>query len=204
MKKSILIVLSSLFCFTSYALEHVHENLYVQLYPSSSTIEVQAKIVLETAVSETQFYLNENLKPSLYVNAGRLVKGTKEGIARLWKVSFDKPTTDISLIYTGRLNYPVTDNSTPGLISKQGASLFGSTYWYPYFENALFTFDMKVETPPKWKAVSGGSRVAEFSQGQVELVQWVEANPQDDIFLISAPFYEYTQNEQNGLNGVKT
>jgi hypothetical protein len=47
---------------------------------------------------------------------------------------------------------------TPGIISKEGVYLSGNSLWYPKIEGHIVTFNLDVEPPSGWDAVSQGER----------------------------------------------
>jgi hypothetical protein len=72
-----------------------------------------------------------------------------------------------------------------------GVSLDATNHWYPYTENQLVNFSLQVNLPEGWTALSQGQRTRIDKQSDSVIVQWVESNPQDNIYLIAGPYYEY-------------
>jgi hypothetical protein len=52
-------------------------------------------------------------------------------------------------------------------------------------------FSLQLNLPEGWTALSQGQRTRVDKQRDRVIVQWVESHPQDDIYLIAGPFYEY-------------
>ncbi|MHA1749519.1 MAG: hypothetical protein ACTSYF_12840, partial [Promethearchaeota archaeon] len=82
-----------------------------------------------------------------------------------YAITFFK-NTDVSvafiLKYSGKLYYPIKKISeeyarsfsqTPGIISKNGVYLAGSTYWVPKFNDQLITFELTTSLPESWDVV---------------------------------------------------
>jgi hypothetical protein len=82
--------------------------------------------------------------------------------------------------------------------------LSGASGWYPALEidqgEDMMTFSLDIAMPRNWKAVSQGQRT--FTDGELERseahVNWQELQPQDEIYLIAAPFTEY-QRSNDGI-----
>ena len=90
-----------------------------------------------------------------------------------------------SLRYSGRIdNQPQFD---AGYIGLEGVYLSAAAGWYPRFGLALHRFTMTVDLPAGWRAVSQGSAGSSGSS------DWVETRPQDEIYLIAAPWSVYTR-----------
>lgn len=111
---------------------------------------------------------------------------------------------------------------TRGIISAEGVVLDGGSGWYPQFAGALYRFRLQVDLPPGWSAVSqgagpdpttiargaypesttptiatDGTTPAGATTARVR-VTWREDRPQDDIYLIAAPFTAYVQPTDHG------
>jgi len=77
--------------------------------------------------------------------------------------------------------------------------LNGVSAWYPRFDNELVSFAVEARLPKDWDAVSQGARTRHDVDGEVRVVRWEEQHVQDEIYLIAAPFTEYSQT----LDGVQ-
>ena len=53
------------------------------------------------------------------------------------------------------------------------------------------TFNLQVELPRHWDAVSQGERIQHIKNEDKTLVQWESPEPQDEIFLVASRFTEY-------------
>ncbi len=108
----------------------------------------------------------------------------------------------ITLKYGGEIYHPVQKageeyarsfSETPGIISAEGVYLCSSTYWFPWFNNDLVSFEMNVSTPAGWEVVSQGERTDHQKTAEAVTSTWSSPEPQDDIFLIAAKFTEYSR-----------
>jgi hypothetical protein len=122
---------------------------------------------------------------------------------KLYKVSLPEESEKrqtIFLTYEGIIHHPVEKLSkeyargfseTPGIISDEGVYLAGSSYWLPWFNNDLVTFNLSVRIDPGWRVVSQGRRSQEEVSKKRYHVRWESQEPMDEVFLIAAKFVEY-------------
>ena len=85
-----------------------------------------------------------------------------------------------------------------GTIGPDGVFLDGNSGWYPRVPGTLQRFTLKVSLPAGWQAVSQGAGPDGDPQikGCCRLRPGREAQPQDDIYLIAAPFTLYRDARQ--------
>ncbi|MFC2173706.1 M20/M25/M40 family metallo-hydrolase [Acidobacteriota bacterium] len=88
-----------------------------------------------------------------------------------------------------------------GIISNDGVVLFGSSFWVPLFKDDLVTFNLTVELPHGWDAVSQGSRTRHETVGNRHVVSWSCPDPMDEVYLIASTFTEYTRSAE-GLESM--
>jgi hypothetical protein len=114
-----------------------------------------------------------------------------------------------TLRYAGKIHHPIREQAeeyarsfseTPGLIDSAGVYLGGSTYWLPWFNDQLFTFNMTVSLPGEWDAVSQGTRTVHEIAGETQLIngvvkvrrtRWESPQAMEEAYLIAAKFSEY-------------
>ncbi|UYL08499.1 M1 family aminopeptidase [Bdellovibrio sp. SKB1291214] len=85
-----------------------------------------------------------------------------------------------------------------GLISNEGAALFGETYWYPKFLGQMISFDATVKAPSSWRALMQG-QVAKLEAGpDFTITRYNEIYPQQDMYLIAAAFKIYSLTANDG------
>ncbi len=171
--------------------------------------------------SEIFFILHTNLKitaSSPEINIDQIEEELKAGFFGMNEDDFDPPgdvgynlykisglkgdgnTLNLNLTFEGKINHPIKQLSkeyargfseTPGIISAEGVYLAGSTFWLPWFNDKLVTFNMTVSTDPDWRVVSQGKRVTEIIREDNYQVRWESPEPMDEVFLIAARFHEY-------------
>ncbi len=204
----------------------VNHNLTVTIEPSSSQIIVIDSIEL-LGKQEKTFLLNSELTPTSFSKNIKLTKikdqaqgsdvgmdrdgeNTDEGLKLTqWKI--ESNDSQFIITYQGKINaemeaskanYQRGFSQTSGIISDKGTYLGGSTYWIPYFKNSLLTFRLTTTLPKNWKNVSQGKRTYENINTDKHTDTWLCDKPQEEIFLISAPFTEYSYTMNNGLNAM--
>lgn len=196
----ILILLSLSACSLS-AAPLIHHELSVRLDPDKGRLSVVDRLRFEPA-ERLVFSLHRGMSPQLKEGRARLASlGRRGGIERF--VLIPQPgETSVTLSYGGEIRHGLSrveeslgrsHQRTPGTIDEDGVFLSGSTAWYPWVADTLQSFDMRVDLPRGWLAVSQGAG-PEHSEadGRVQ-VRWRESHPQDDIYLIAAPFQFYRQ-----------
>ncbi len=112
-----------------------------------------------------------------------------------YRLTSATPFREVTLGYSGIIqhqlgsiddDYSSSRKSSPGLISEKGVFLSSGGFWYPVTAEGLVSFDMSVDLPTGWSAVSqGGAR----DDGN----SWSIDSPQDDIYLIAAPYHRYNR-----------
>jgi hypothetical protein len=110
---------------------------------------------------------------------------------------------DLKLIvkYKGKIDSPVEQSDenyargfseSPGIIWDKGVYLAGSTYWIPYFNDELISFNLTTTAPIDWKTVTVGKRTLNENGVNTHIDKWDSPTPQEEVFLIAAPFNEYS------------
>ncbi len=61
------------------------------------------------------------------------------------------------------------------------------------FRKIMVTFNLEVELPSIWDAVSQGERLVHKKEKEKTVVQWRSSEPQEEIYLIAGQFTEYTK-----------
>jgi len=111
--------------------------------------------------------------------------------------------SQVTLEYEGVIHHPVTRRGgeyarsfgvSPGLISPQGVFLAGSSYWYPRLSDPQpLRFEVRVRLAPGWLSVSQGERSAQTLEEGATWETWSSEQPQEEIYLVAAPYHEYSQ-----------
>jgi len=89
-------------------------------------------------------------------------------------------------------NYARGFSESAGIIWEKGVYLAGSTYWVPYFNEEMITFNLTTTAPFDWRVVTVGKRTLDEKKGDVHVDTWDSPTPQEEVFLIAAAFHEYT------------
>ncbi|MBN2092616.1 M20/M25/M40 family metallo-hydrolase [candidate division KSB1 bacterium] len=112
----------------------------------------------------------------------------------------DKADLKISLKYQGEIYHPIEKKSeeyarsfseSPGIISLDGVMLAGSSYWIPWLNSELVSFNLEVNVPTPWDVVSQGRRTIHEIDGTSRKTRWESPEMMDEVYLIAAPFTEY-------------
>jgi aminopeptidase N len=192
------------FCSPSFSAEIAHLSLQTSLQPQQGRLQVTAEVTLPPD-SSPDFLLHSGLAPkSLTPGVTLIEKGPIDGAVPLTAYRVDQPTGShrFRLQYGGRIAHPLSQlKESPGrrserlagTISAKGIHLDGTTAWYPRFSDALQTFTLDVDLPKGWLAVSQGAGPDLTERHGRQQVHWQASQPQDEIYLIAAPFQLYRQ-----------
>lgn len=166
----------------------LHENLSVTSGTDQVTIELSADAPTAAAFGVTEKKLN---LPLLFSCKNYMIKLPEHHTGDL----------TLNLIYEGKIYHPVTDaaveyarsfSQTPGIIDSLGVYLGGSSYWIPWFNDDLISYNMTASLPMPWDAVSQGTRTLhESTGGNTRKTRWESPKPTEEIYLIAARFTEY-------------
>lgn len=106
----------------------------------------------------------------------------------------------VILKYQGEIYHPIEKKSeeyarsfseSPGIISSEGVVLAGSSYWIPWFNQELVSFNLEVSLPAPWDVVSQGRRTTHEVEDVWRKTRWESPEIMDEIYLIAAAFTEY-------------
>ncbi len=190
------------FCSPLLSAEILHQALQVRLEPATNRLQVEVELTLPEELSP-RFLLHAGLNPSTPTAGVELVEtGPADGAVPLtaYRVELPAGQRRFTLSYGGRIQHrPDLLKESPGrsserlagTISAEGVHLDGATAWYPLFPERLQTFSLQVDLPEGWLAVSQGEGPALTSSDQRQQVAWRASHPQDEIYLIAAPFHDY-------------
>jgi hypothetical protein len=117
-----------------------------------------------------------------------------------YAVLMDAQAQQITLSYGGRIKHERrqvneslgrSHQRSNGFIGPQGVFLDNASGWYPWIADSLQRFSLSVDLPKGWLAVSQGEGPNMRAKAQRVSLSWREQHPQDDIYLIAAPFQFY-------------
>jgi len=177
--------------------ETVHHELRVELHPDQASIRARARITLPDTVTVLVFLLHADLDitatPTGTIHTIDEVAGSRTPL-RQHTLRFDTPRREIDLAWAGRLAGAMSQRrdgyaggyaETTGMITADGVFLAGSSGWYPLLDSPWIRFSLVVGLPPGWHAVSQGEALPGGG--------WLETRPQDEIYLIAAPYHQYSR-----------
>lgn len=185
-----------------------HHQLRVMLDPGQHKLEVHDHIRLPTGSPRTlNFSLHRDLHPASPDATIEMVASAEDWLQR-YRVTLPAGKNDFTLNYRGEIFHsPQQDTreartfeNSAGIIAAEGVVLSGASGWYAHLENVpgdgMLTFTLDVALPQNWRAVSQGARLVTGTESEngPSNVAWQEIQPQDEIYLIAAPFVEYRQN----------
>ncbi|WP_428622431.1 M1 family metallopeptidase [Sedimenticola sp.] len=184
----------------------VHHQLQIEIQPESGTLIATDQIRLPNPEREVEFLLHADLTPTLNDKRAHLASmewldGTVP--LRRYRILTSTPTQTFTLTYRGTIAHHLAQQgergssrqSTPGLISKEGVFLAGTSYWYPQIGASTLTFHMQIRLPPGWQSISQGNHLPNRSG-------WEENHPQEEIYLIASPYHRYKQTHSGHLAEV--
>jgi len=206
-----LLILSFLFItINSNAQTFPHHQLRIVLHPEQHKLEAEDRISLPSGSPRTiSFSLHRDLHPVSPDGIIDAVGGVTEGRLQRYRITLPANSDNFTLVYGGEIFHPPqqdarearTFENSPGIIAAEGTVLSGSSGWYPGLEYArgddMMTFSLDIAMPQNWRAVSQGKRLS--ASGEPERPgghdNWQELQPQDEIFLIAAPFNVYQRSD---------
>ncbi len=204
----------SLFAAAGSDLPVVEHRLDVVLNPEQGRIDVVDHITFPEPLPDhnngVTFVLHQGLSPVSLDEKVRLqFKQRIEGTVPLeaYTVTLPEGMRQMSLRYGGLIRHQLSSSpqdigkpgqDTPGMISGDGVVLDGASGWYPYFSGTHQRFELKVTLPQHWLAISQGRGPDIETLGKTVQVGWNERQPQDDIYLLAAPFKLYRQSTPFG------
>lgn len=174
------------FLFTGTALAAVHHQVEIALTPALHSLTVTDKVSFSSPLPR-RFLLHKNLQvlsqtPALQIQ--EISTPTSE-LYKQYELVSTLPLQEAVLQYSGIINDPVVNNESSGLISTEGAVLFGSSYWLPDFsEKATFEI-VSSRLPEGWILASPSAQ---------------KNLPQQDVYLIAGPFTESSQPTPGGVD----
>ena len=192
-------------------------QLDVTLDPAARTLDAKASVELPPALagSAVEFLLAAPLEiresapgaQKLAADAGAGFMGingsssavTQSGRAARYRVQLAPGERRFTLHYRGRIDFgfdtPQQEyargfNETAGIIKEDGVYLAGSTLWYPYLGETLFTFEMSARAPEGWQLISPGNGSARDAEG---VAHWRSDVPLDELHIVGGPLTRYAR-----------
>ncbi len=204
-----------------FALKYIHHNIETELFPDANRITVIDTISLsDNSVEKIYFALHGELKIT-FVSRNVMLKESEEmkrstfsGIntaefhvsdkipIKYYEILFNNKGDHSTFIvkYSGKIYHEIKQigveyargfSETPGIISKEGVFLAGSSFWIPRFNDDLITFKINSVTPRGWSSVSQGKLEKDFDRANKHISVWSSPEPMDEVYLIAAKFFRY-------------
>ena len=222
LKKSLLLILTlSTFAFAQNS--YIHHQITANVNPESHFIEATDKITIPADQFKTDlfFLMVSDLKvksetPGVTVKLDKSkIKAKDFGMDQedfetsssitqnKYKVIFKKDIKNFTLKFSGKIHYTIKEmgeeyargfSQSPGIICEEGVYLGGSTYWIPWFNDKLITFELTTTLPESWDVVSQGKRTFHEKKDGKQITTWDSPEPMEEIYLIAAKFSEYIYN----------
>ena len=192
--------LGLLICTPALATDGVHHHLKVRLQPDAGTLEAEDTLTLARDTSRLSFTLHAGLSPEVTGGRARLAPLGRNGQMEQFVLLPDAGELSVTLSYRGRIHHAMEEiaespgrshQRSHGIIGPEGVFLDGAAGWYPWVPDSLQSFELEVEMPAGWLAVSQGTGPEIQERNETVTVRWREQQPQDDIYLIAAPFRLY-------------
>jgi len=190
----------------------ISHRIKVTLSPASHELDVVDEITLPVTSGANggwEFLLHAGLQPTAtgarLTSLGALndAPGSEESVpTQRFRLDLNPGQQTVTVKYRGQIHHPVSDtgeeyarsfHETPGLISNDGIFLAGSSLWYPHFEGQSVSFTLETLLPIEWRSVSQGTRLLREATSSAAHDVWQDLTPQEEIYLIAAPFHEFTQ-----------
>lgn len=174
-----------------------HHQMQITLQPDTGTLTASDRLTLPHPVNQLDFTLHQGLTPRVEESRFTLTATRRQTSGQVplqrYRITSVTPFSQVTLHYQGDIrhalgsiddDYSSSRQSTPGLISAEGVFLSSGSFWYPLMDQGMVTFDMTIELPPGWSSVSQGDAHPEGDG-------WSITQPQDEIYLIAAPYHRY-------------
>ncbi len=218
-KKSFLFILIlSTFAFAQNS--YIHHQITATVDPETHYIEATDKITIPVDQLKTEMYflmvsdlkvVSETAEVLVELDKSKIKAKdfgmdqedfeTSSSITQnKYKVILKKDLSTFTLKFSGKIYYEVKQmgeeyargfSQSPGIISEKGAYLGGSTYWVPWFNDKLITFELTTTLPANWDVVSQGKRTLHEKKDGKQITTWDSPEPMEEIYLIAAKFSEY-------------
>jgi aminopeptidase N len=201
MNRFILASLLALACTHLQAENQVIEHrLQVQLHPTRHSLRVTDALTLPAARKYFMFTLHDGLEPRLESDNARLLSIGRDGHLARYAVIASSASKRFRLSYAGIIQHQRrqvaeslgrSHQVSNGYIGPEGVFLDAASGWYPRLDESLQRFSLQIDLPADWLALSQGEGPQAADGEQRRQVRWQEQQPQDDIYLIAAPFQLY-------------
>ena len=204
------ICLASLADGAAFAQVTLHHRLDVRIQPEAGRIEARDAVRLPEPLKQPRslaFALSPDLRVTgaIEFDTGATAEASDQGAGR-YRVAAPAGAAGFTVRYQGVIRHALEDVSdspgksqfqSRGHIGAEGVFLDGGARWYPRMGDERVTFDLNVDPPAGWLAVSQGAPV-----GEGEASGRREPHPQEEIYLVANRFHRYRQKTPEALAEV--
>ena len=172
-----------------------HHDFNITLQPSEGRLKVEDTISMQIEISEIEFALHQNLRieasPEFTITPIKSYDNSHAVPVQHYRIQLAQPSKQFSLRYSGTIHHSLQQISkdyagdltqTPGIISEEGVYLSAASYWFPQIGTDYLTFSIQAQLPKGWQLISQGDALDDG---------WEEHSPQNNIYLIAAPYQIY-------------
>lgn len=180
----------------------IHHEIRASLDPEKGRLVATNRLTLPREQTDWSFGLHADLTPEIRAGSAQLTRVARRGPMTWWHLALTGPEP-ITLAYQGTIRQDLatmhegvgrTRQWSRGTIDADGVFLSGQSGWYPVVTGGgLVTFDLEVELPADWLAVSQGTGPGIEDTRDGRRVRWQESQPQTEIYLIAGPYHPYTR-----------
>jgi aminopeptidase N len=179
-----------------------HHQLEVELLPGLKMIKAQDTLTFpEGTPRKLSFLLHKELQIQAIGTQDQiqlLHAGAPDEAYSEYGLTLGSQDNKVTLNFFGVIHDPVVNDSSRGLIAPEGATLFGSTYWYPVFLDEAASFEISVKVPDAWISLVQGQQVSTGVQGGYRTSKFTEIYPQEELYLVAGPFTAFEKTMPNG------
>lgn len=179
----------------------VGHEINVLLDPQRGTLAVKDRLTLPRGAETWTFSLHRDLDPQVAEGDATITRIGGQDHLEQFRLEA-KGAEPVTLRYGGQIRQGLEDiregmgrarQWSRGTIGEDGVVLDGNSGWYPRMTDSLQRFGLNVQLPTGWTAVSQGAGPAVTPRTDGVSIGWSETQPQDDIYLIAAPFARYSR-----------
>ncbi|MEK2645033.1 M1 family metallopeptidase [Bdellovibrio sp. BCCA] len=173
----------------------LHHKMQVEIYPGLKMMKAEDTLTFpKDSPRKLSFLLHKDLRISITSADDSLTllhAGTASEPYSEYGLQLGTQDNKVSVSYYGVIYDAVVNDNSNGLIAPEGATLFGSTYWYPFFLDTQKSFDVTVQTPADWRSLVQGQIASTQVANAIRTSRFVEIYPQEEIYLVAGPFQSY-------------
>ncbi len=173
----------------------IHHKLEAEILPALKMIKAHGTLQFPAkSARKINFLLHKDLEISVHSSDDQIVRvqsaKSSENFSE-YGLTLGDVDDQVTISFSGIIYDPVQNDQSNGLVGPEGATLFGSTYWYPFFLDQHITFDLTVRMPSDWIALSQGKLARQAEEGDFKVMRYLESLPQEEMYLVAAPFFSY-------------